>query len=54
MEEHHQAGLFYLTALTVSNYRSVTASFAMQGDIILAETKSYQQLVGKRVVEQNH
>ena len=39
VEEHHQAGLFYLTVLTDPTTGGVTASFAMQGDIILRNQK---------------
>ena len=52
VEEHHQAGLFYLTVLTDPTTGGVTASFAMQGDIILAEPKAIVGFAGKRVVEQ--
>lgn len=52
VEEHHQAGLFYLTVLADPTTGGVTASFAMQGDIILAEPKAIVGFAGKRVVEQ--
>ena len=52
VEEHHQAGLFYLTVLTDPTTGGVTPSFAMQGDIILAEPKAIVGFAGKRVVEQ--
>ena len=52
VEEHHQAGLFYLTVLTDPTTGGVTANFAMQGDIILAEPKAIVGFAGKRVVEQ--
>lgn len=52
VEEHHQAGLLYLTVLTDPTTGGVTASFAMQGDIILAEPKAIVGFAGKRVVEQ--
>ena len=52
VEEQHQAGLFYLTVLTDPTTGGVTASFAMQGDIILAEPKAIVGFAGKRVVEQ--
>lgn len=52
VEEHHQAGLFNLTVLTDPTTGGVTASFAMQGDIILAEPKAIVGFAGKRVVEQ--
>ena len=52
VEEHHQAGLCYVTVLTDRTTGGVTASFAMQGDIILAEPKAIVGFAGKRVVEQ--
>ena len=52
VEKHHQAGLFYLTVLTDPTTGGVTASFAMQGDIILSEPKAIVGFAGKRVIEQ--
>lgn len=52
VEQHHQAGLFYLTILTDPTTGGVTASFAMQGDIILSEPKAIVGFAGKRVIEQ--
>ena len=52
VEQHHQAGLFYLTVLTDPTTGGVTASFAMQGDIILSEPKAIVGFAGKRVIEQ--
>jgi len=45
-------GLFYLTVLTDPTTGGVTASFAMQGDIILAEPGALVGFAGKRVIEQ--
>ena len=46
------AGLLYLTVLTDPTTGGVTASFAMQGDIILAEPGATVGFAGKRVIEQ--
>ncbi|SFB88833.1 acetyl-CoA carboxylase carboxyl transferase subunit beta [Alkalibacterium subtropicum] len=45
-------GLFYLTILTDPTTGGVTASFAMEGDIILAEPGALVGFAGKRVIEQ--
>ena len=49
---HSKAGLLYITVLTDPTTGGVTASFAMQGDIILAETGATVGFAGKRVIEQ--
>lgn len=49
---HSRAGLLYLTVLTDPTTGGVTASFAMQGDIILSEPKALIGFAGRRVVEQ--
>lgn len=49
---HDQAGLFYGTVLTNPTTGGVTASFAMQGDVTLAEPKAIVGFAGKRVIEQ--
>lgn len=46
------AGLFYLALLTNPTTGGVTASFAMQADIILAEPEAIVGFAGKRVIEQ--
>ncbi|HCE12038.1 MAG TPA: acetyl-CoA carboxylase carboxyl transferase subunit beta, partial [Enterococcus sp.] len=43
VKRHSNAGLFYLTVLTDPTTGGVTASFAMEGDVILAEP---QALIG--------
>ena len=48
---HSNAGLFYLTILTDPTTGGVTASFAMEGDIILAEPQSLVGFAGRRVIE---
>lgn len=49
---HSDAGLFYLTLLTDPTTGGVTASFAMDGDIIMAEPGSTVGFAGARVIEQ--
>ncbi|MGU7949258.1 acetyl-CoA carboxylase, carboxyltransferase subunit beta [Streptococcus suis] len=48
---HSNAGLFYLTVLTDPTTGGVTASFAMEGDIILAEPQTLVGFAGRRVIE---
>ena len=52
VSKHSQAGLFYCTVLTHPTTGGVTASFAMQGDITLAEPEAIVGFAGKRVIEQ--
>lgn len=52
ISKHSQAGLFYCTVLTHPTTGGVTASFAMQGDITLAEPEATIGFAGKRVIEQ--
>ncbi|MGI6451267.1 MAG: acetyl-CoA carboxylase, carboxyltransferase subunit beta [Desulfitobacteriia bacterium] len=49
---HNQAGGLYITVLTDPTTGGVTASFAMLGDIILAEPGALIGFAGKRVSEQ--
>ena len=49
--KHSQAGLLYITVLTDPTTGGVTASFAMQGDIILAEPRAVIGFAGRRVIE---
>ena len=51
VKRHYNAGLFYLTILTDPTTGGVTASFAMEGDIILAEPQSLVGFAGRRVIE---
>ena len=51
VKRHSKAGLFYLTILTDPTTGGVTASFAMEGDIILAEPQSLVGFAGRRVIE---
>ncbi|PPK48149.1 acetyl-CoA carboxylase, carboxyltransferase subunit beta [Clostridium algidicarnis] len=49
---HNEAGLLYITILTDPTTGGVTASFAMLGDIILAEPNALVGFAGRRVIEQ--
>ena len=51
-KKHSQAGLLYVPVLTDPTTGGVTASFAMLGDIILAEPKALIGFAGPRVIEQ--
>ena len=51
VKRHSNACLFYLTILTDPTTGGVTASFAMEGDIILAEPQSLVGFAGRRVIE---
>lgn len=48
----YKEGLLYVTVLTDPTTGGVTASFAMLGDIILAEPNALVGFAGKRVIEQ--
>jgi acetyl-CoA carboxylase carboxyl transferase subunit beta len=52
LERHRQAGLLYIPVLTHPTTGGVTASFAMLGDVILAEPKAMVAFTGRRVIEQ--
>lgn len=52
VRRHGDAGLLYLTVLTNPTTGGVTASFAMEGDIILAEPDALIGFAGPRVIEQ--
>ena len=52
VKQHSDAGLLYITVLTDPTSGGVTASFAMEGDIILAEPKALIAFAGPRVIEQ--
>ena len=49
---HHLAGLPYVSVLTNPTTGGVTASFAMLGDVILAEPGALIGFAGPRVIEQ--
>ncbi|MCQ2514026.1 MAG: acetyl-CoA carboxylase, carboxyltransferase subunit beta [Ruminococcus sp.] len=52
VKKHSDAGLLYITVLTDPTTGGVTASFAMEGDIILAEPDTLVAFAGPRVIEQ--
>ena len=52
IRKHGDAGLLYVPVLTDPTTGGVTASFAMLGDIILAEPKALIGFAGPRVIEQ--
>ena len=45
------AGLLYITVITDPTTGGVTASFAMEGDIILSEPNALIGFAGRRVIE---
>ena len=49
---HSDAGNLYITVLTDPTTGGVTASFAMQGDVIISEPGALIGFAGRRVVEQ--
>lgn len=52
VKRHNDAGLLYLAVLTDPTTGGVTASFAMEADIILAEPGATVGFAGARVIEQ--
>ncbi|MGN0354659.1 MAG: acetyl-CoA carboxylase carboxyltransferase subunit alpha [Muricoprocola sp.] len=52
LKAHDAAGLLYISVLTDPTMGGVTASFAMLGDIILAEPEALVGFAGPRVIEQ--
>lgn len=52
VKRHSDAGLLYVTVLTDPTTGGVTASFAMEGDIILSEPGALVGFAGARVIEQ--
>ena len=52
LKRHSEAGLLYITVLTEPTTGGVTASWAMLGDIILAEPNALIGFAGPRVIEQ--
>ena len=51
-KRHSDAGLLYIAVLTDPTTGGVTASFAMEADIILAEPEATVGFAGARVIEQ--
>ncbi len=52
IKRHRDKGLLYISVLTNPTMGGVTASFAMLGDVILAEPKALIGFAGPRVIEQ--
>jgi acetyl-CoA carboxylase carboxyl transferase subunit beta len=52
LERHREQGLLYIPLLTHPTTGGVTASFAMLGDLILAEPDATIGFAGRRVIEQ--
>ena len=52
LRRHSDVGLLYISVLTDPTMGGVTASFAMQGDVILAEPGALIGFAGPRVIEQ--
>jgi acetyl-CoA carboxylase carboxyl transferase subunit beta len=52
LKRHSEEGLLYISVLTDPTTGGVTASFAMLGDIILAEPRALIGFAGPRVIEQ--
>ena len=52
VKRHSDAGLLYIIVLTDPTTGGVTASFAMEGDIIIAEPNALVGFAGARVIEQ--
>jgi len=52
LERHREARLLYIPVLTHPTTGGVTASFAMLGDLIIAEPKATIGFAGRRVIEQ--
>lgn len=52
LKSFHDAGLLYISVLSEPTYGGVTASFAMLGDVIIAEPGARIGFAGRRVIEQ--
>lgn len=52
LKRHHDEGLLYISVLTDPTTGGVTASFAMLGDVIIAEPGALIGFAGQRVIEQ--
>ena len=52
LKKHHEAGQLFISVFTDPTTGGVTASFAMLGDIILAEPNALIGFAGPRVIEQ--
>jgi acetyl-CoA carboxylase carboxyl transferase subunit beta len=52
LKSFHDRGLLYISVLTEPTFGGVTASFAMLGDVIIAEPGARIGFAGRRVIEQ--
>ena len=52
IQKHSRAGLLYISVLTHPTMGGVTASFAMLGDVVLAEPQALIGFAGPRVIAQ--
>jgi acetyl-CoA carboxylase carboxyl transferase subunit beta len=52
LKSFHDEGLLYISVLSEPTYGGVTASFAMLGDVIIAEPGARIGFAGRRVIEQ--
>ena len=52
VKRHSESGNLYIAVLTDPTTGGITASFAMQGDVIIAEPKALIGFAGQRVIEQ--
>ena len=52
VKKHSDAGLLYIVLLTNPTTGGVEASFAMEGDLILAEPNALVGFAGPRVIQQ--
>lgn len=51
LSKHSEKGLLYITVISDPTTGGVTASFAMQGDIIISEPKALIGFAGRRVIQ---
>lgn len=51
LERHSRAGLLYVSVITDPTTGGVTASFAMQGDVIISEPHALIGFAGRRVIQ---
>lgn len=51
ISKHDKAGLLYISVITHPTTGGVTASFAMEGDIIISEPNAVIGFAGRRVIE---
>lgn len=51
ISRHNEAGLLYISVITHPTTGGVTASFAMEGDIIISEPNAVIGFAGRRVIE---